>query len=1167
MFTQVSYIKSKNCKGNDCMSELILNVKNREKLIEAIEEELIGPFRKFEEAVDVESEGMEEKSIFYYENHGVFEEVFTEGIPSKKYATGLLYPKRKFSTVEGEIETEAEEEEALAVFAGNKEDNGPIEEVAEETYKNASVDQYRKSTMGMTFAVPSEVSAVEIVFSCGKYEERDNKINSASTNKWWYRKSLYSKVLVDISGKSIVEKNKLLLNEQNGDIVPNSEVSVYTVVRPVFITNEERDIKIVSITIENINNESNNDESILFQCKLEASINNNEFLPYPTASEMNTYISEEDRKFEMLYGKENTYAFGHDCAVHWDYHSEKISEISTTFLPEYEIKTMTPDIIIDGKKLTIHHAEIIKSKTIDEIHSIFDPFINGYKNWFENLKTQDVPTYYKKAKDENILHIEKSIKKMEKGLELLKNKEVFDSFKLANLSMLMQMNMGKDIREISIKDSNVLFHKNYDNPFYKLNYDTFSSLYESVGKKFNKSKEKDFMKSSKWRGFQIAFLLQSLESIVNPESEDRETVDVIWFPTGGGKTEAYLAVSAFSMIYRRLKNPNDYGVDIMMRYTLRMLTADQFQRASRLIVSLEYLRSHFSKELGENEFSVGLWVGGNTTPNNSIAAKKQYTSLINNKSEEEFLVNSCPFCGAEVKVINKKYLGIRFEDGLKIYCPDKNCHFHNHLPIYIVDEDIYKNLPTYVVGTVDKFVQLTWKPEARSIFGLDESGKRIISPPTIIIQDELHLISGSLGTLAGMYEVLIEYLATDLRKNKSIKPKIIAATATTKAYGNQIKALFGREKSLLFPPSGLDINDNFYSTILVDENDDPMPGRKYVGVYTTTQGLLQTQVQIFSSLLIASNEFPEEERDPYWTILSFYNRINDIGKALTLTQQDIPNTMEHFYRKRNSLKRRNYSNLNVKELTSRMHSSSLSREITELKTSYGTRDNINDITLASNIIEVGIDIDRLSLMTIVGQPKTTSQYIQVSGRVGRRVTERPGLVVVMYDNNNSNDKSHYEHFIEYHQKLYAQVEESSITPFSQFALRRGLPAVIIGFIRQAFELKTLGRSPEGMLIEEELEDIMKFVKSIQAKISLVDPGSLKYFKSEVESLINMLIQNNFDRWEHNKHSEGLIIRMSQENSNENNVLAIINSMRSVESESVLSVKNINKESGQFKYEW
>lgn len=1143
------------------MNGLNVNVANREKIISSLKEEIIGPTINFENAQDINVDDLKRNNFFYYFDQEKKEEIFSDGLPSKKYASGLLYPTDKRDNVDLTSEIE---EEALSVLSEEREeDKNDINENTFSSERISTVDQYRQSTMGMTFAVPNDLSEVGITFHCGIYEEKDNLLNPSSVKKWWFRKSLTTNRTINLNREERIQKELLnLVNENNKSI----DITVHSVIREFTTKETKENLKIVTITIENSSFNTESDDCILFQCELEAEVKDAYFLPYPSASDMNVFTTKEDTKFEMLYSEEKTYAFGHDCAVQWNYHDSQVNKIHTTFLPEFEIKTMTPDIIVDNKKVVIHHAHLAGASTYEEIKTILEPLVEGYAKWFENLKKEEVKNYYKDAKTENLNQIERTINKIKRGLNFLKDEKIFEVFKLTNLAMLMQMNMGKDIRSVSDSNNDIKFSKEAENPFLTLDYRSSKQLFNSIKKEFNNNDENHYMKSSRWRGFQIAFLLQSIESIVNPVSEDREEVDVIWFPTGGGKTEAYLAVSAFSMLYRRFMNPEDSGVDIIMRYTLRMLTADQFQRTSRLITSLEFLRSKFPNLLGETEYSIGLWVGSKTTPNSNKQAKRQYNNIISKSNAEEFIVNSCPFCGAEMKKVNVFYLGYKYNNRLSIHCPDKLCHFHKHLPIYIVDEDIYNFRPTYVIGTVDKFVQLTWKPEARSIFGINEKGDRDSQPPTIIIQDELHLISGSLGTLTGMYEVLIDYLSTNMNNGQMIKPKIIAATATTKAYESQIKGLFGRENSQIFPPSGLSINDNFFSTIMYDEKMAPMPGRKYVGVYTTTQGLLQTQVQTFSSLLISGNALPEEEKDPFWTILSFYNRINDIGKAITLTQQDIPNNMKYYYDKRKIENQRDYSNLDVKELTSRMNSTSLSREITELKIPYSTSKKTNDITLASNIIEVGIDIDRLSLMTIVGQPKTTSQYIQVSGRVGRKTTERPGLVVVLYDNNNSNDKSHFEHFIEYHQKLYAQVEESSITPFSNFAIDRGFPAVMIGFIRQFFDLKTLGRKPEGALIEQHQAEIKDFMDFILKKVHLVDSSSDKYIKSVANNLLNKLVQNNYDQWEHTPGKNGVIVRMSKDKDSSEEIIPIINSMRSVDAESKLLVKNISKSGGFFGYD-
>src|SRR5699024_7080731 len=320
------------------------------------------------------------------------------------------------------------------------------------------------------------------------------------------------------------------------------------------------------------------------------------------------------------------------------------------------------------------------------------------------------------------------------------DKQVLKAFRLANLAILLQQVNGTEKRFGIVENKQLLFSRSFEET-------TFDEI-----------KLKDAKNS--WRAFQIAFILLSLESFVDEKSDLREIVDLIWFPTGGGKTEAYLGVAALQILLRRLRDPLDAGVDVIMRYTLRLLTADQFQRSSRLICSLEYLRKQKSEELGDIPFSIGIWVGSKTTPNNNKTANSNLKKLQRNvKGAQQFIVNSCPWCGANLgyyndKKNNKKYhFGYKFEnDNLKIHCPDKNCNFHEELPIYIVDDTIYKKRPTFLIGTVDKFVQLVWKPEARALFGIDWNGKRFVTPPSLIVQDELHLISGPLGTLTGLFE-------------------------------------------------------------------------------------------------------------------------------------------------------------------------------------------------------------------------------------------------------------------------------------------------------------------------------------------------------------------------------------------------------------------------------
>lgn len=430
----------------------------------------------------------------------------------------------------------------------------------------------------------------------------------------------------------------------------------------------------------------------------------------------------------------------------------------------------------------------------------------------------------------------------------------------------------------------------------------------------------------------------------------------------------------------------------------------------------------------------------------------------------------------------------------------------------------------------------------------------------MIIQDELHLISGPLGSLTGMYETLIEELTYDYRSES--KPKILGATATIKAFNTQIKALFGREKSFIFPPSGISMDDNFFSNVILNEDGTYFPGRKYIGIYPITQGKLQTQVQTFSKLLMTVNNLPIESKNSFWTILSFYNTIKDIGKANSLVDQDIPYTINYNYDKSNiPLDSRRYINREkVKELTSRMNNNEIAGALQELKTDYTiTKNEAIDLALASNIIEVGVDIDRLSLMTIVGQPKTTSQYIQVSGRIGRKVDENPGLVIVLYNKGNSTDKSHYEHFNEYHQQLYANVEETSITPFSYFSIERGLPAVLIGFLRQIFDYKKLGIAPNAEFINDNLNKIEDFVeKRIVKKMKLVDTTEKETLQTVYEKVLDNLTGIDYESWESKFNQSGYMVQLNEDTVVQEDQSTIITSMRNVDATSRLKVKNKRK---------
>lgn len=304
-----------------------------------------------------------------------------------------------------------------------------------------------------------------------------------------------------------------------------------------------------------------------------------------------------------------------------------------------------------------------------------------------------------------------------------------------------------------------------------------------------------------------------LESVTNEDSDFRDTLDLIWFPTGGGKTEAYLGLMAFLFIYRRLKYPASSGGTIsIMRYTLRLLTSQQFLRASKVICALELIRREDVTRLGNEPFSIGLWVGGASSPNTFKKAKE----YVDEKQYSKLVLTNCPWCGSHFSHNNY----VSKEDNFHFTCINKICDFgkisNNILPCNVVDEALYKAPPSLLIATVDKFARLAWEDRAGSFFGLN--GNR---PPELIIQDELHLISSALGSIVGLYEVAIDTTLI----SRGMRAKYIASTATIKNAARQVETLFAKEMSI-FPPSGLRYDDSYFAKTVPLEKK---AGRMYVG--------------------------------------------------------------------------------------------------------------------------------------------------------------------------------------------------------------------------------------------------------------------------------------------------------------------------------------------------
>lgn len=816
--------------------------------------------------------------------------------------------------------------------------------------------------------------------------------------------------------------------------------------------------------------------------------------PYPVVEQSGS--DPEEESIALLYRHRRTFAIGHGCAATWE---DSVGEggtptvpfVKAEALPAYEVTSLTPDVYeehSDGTRasVSVSMEELANRSAAGDAQ--VEKVLALYAQWIGNrtASIDDLPARYQKAAREHVKQCAEALERMQEGWHLVQNDPLATrAFELANHAMLYQQIRSRLEPRDLIKDKQGVYRPDGAHP---------AATPDPNG--------------GRWRAFQIAFILASLPELVYPNHRKRTLVDLIFFPTGGGKTEAYLGASAISLLARRLRNPDDAGTDTLMRYTLRLLTAQQFLRASSLICVLEDVRSQVEGELGTAPFGIGVWLGSDSTPNRWSAAERALTELRrDSRASNKFLLLKCPWCGARMGPVSKSRgqdtPGYVWSGGRFLFrCQDELCRFNGRdgLPVHVVDEGIYEKRPSIIIGTVDKFAMMAWQPAARTMFGLGEDGTRAYSPPGLIIQDELHLISGPLGSMVGLYEPMIDDLTTDRRTDTPIPAKIIASTATVRRYEDQILALFGRKEVALFPPHGLEEGRSFFAEPARLPDGQPAPGRRYLGVMSASLGSTQTvQARVSAATLLAGPQIPDPaDRDGYWTNLNFLNSLRELGNTLSLLDSDVPDYLVGLQRRDGITPR--YPR-NKMELTSRRRSDEIPKAIEQLEvklphpecadgakcvSSGSCPENAKcvDICLASNIIEVGVDIDRLGLMTIVGQPKTTAQYIQVSGRVGRNV-KTPGLVITIYGAAKPRDRSHYERFRTYHQQLYAQVEPTSVTPFAEPVLKRALHAAAISRMRQLKPALEPSPFPQA-----EFDDSMGLLR---ARAALVDSDELPVF--------------------------------------------------------------------------
>ena len=788
--------------------------------------------------------------------------------------------------------------------------------------------------------------------------------------------------------------------------------------------------------------------------------------------------------FEMMFREKVHMAIGHCCAVHWDEREAAehgaVSSLETTFVPRYDVPHVGPRPsdapYLDMKALYEAGAA--------DYAALLSPLADEYEAWISGElepRAARLPARHKGAAERQAAECRRALRRIRRGIEIVStDAAAADAFSFANRAMHLQMSHARWIRD-----------KRAGGP---------APAYEPGPYE------------CRWHMFQLAFFLLNIESITDPSSEDRAAADLLWFPTGGGKTEAYLGLIAFTLAHRRVRgrgaNHLRYGTAVVMRYTLRLLTLQQFHRASALMCACEFVRRRAPDKWGDEPFLVGLWVGSGATPNRLESAREAIDEARAGRprrGENPMQIIACPWCGEEITARDYRVSGR--PEQCRVYCPSRYCEFSDrpgagetNLPVLVVDDDIYRRCPSLVIGTVDKFAQLTWKWRAGAVLGrvdkycqkhgftvdaldndcgahadavsflLGDHGPARLDPPELIIQDELHLISGPLGTLTGIYETAIDALCAG---GSAGRPKIIASTATAKKAPGQIAAVFDRRDSRVFPPQGLDYGESFFAT-----RADPAetPGRAYVGMCVTSRsgptvlGRLSAAVLRKVRALEEGAKFASGDLDPYHTLVSYFNTLRDLGGANKMYDDTVPRLIQRIYanfeegagggasggEKQGAGRTYRDDLLKKEELTSRIDSSDIPDILSGLEVAVdgagqpkdrggaGHAQAPVDVLLCTNMLSVGVDIPRLGVMIVNGQPKNHSEYIQATGRIGRA---SPGLVIANLNYLKPRDLSHYEDFAHYHATLHKNVEPNTVTPFSSRSRDRALLAVLVAMLR------------------------------------------------------------------------------------------------------------------------
>lgn len=1028
-------------------------------------------------------------------------EILVEG-PTQYYVMGKLYPRTN-----DEVTNESDADDDITTNSGIEQNTDSYDMAL------ASANMNDPSTMGVTFTLKPGVKGYDVHVKYAQYQpytKEDIAKTDYDISKFEGDIKDKTQFWVRVGGEKKFHFETGLNAEHN--VVDQIDVCSYT--HKVFDTGET----VITVVLTNkyemdkFDYEEKNRHTA-FQVELEITSEEYEGKVFTSVRRQIDLADDlELAELDMLYSANGCFGQGHGCAVEWNVETTEPTYIRSSFMPRYNLLQMKAVQISDTP---VFNMKYLFTADAGEIINNLKLFAGMYSDWILKLQGKvDAGKLgaYADSANTNLQKCRSIHSRICNAIDVLGNSAVengaaWRAFRLANEAMYMQRKQS-----------------------------------------LTKAKKEVFDENINWYPFQLAFVLLEIVSFVEPTSADRKTVDLLWFPTGGGKTEAYLGIAAFCIFYRRITKGNEAdGVTILMRYTLRLLTIQQFERASILICACEQLRKKYG--LGGDEISIGLWVGNKLTPGTVDEADATLSKLYNGGMVEQdeadpCQIKVCPWCGE--KLYSKDYSVNKIKKRMAIKCKNLSCDFSSveSLPIHLIDEEIYEYRPTFIVATVDKFAQITLQDKPAALFSVDKK----YLPPELIIQDELHLISGPLGTMTGIYEAAI----TKICERENIPIKVVASTATIRNADKQIRALYGREFAQ-FPPQGISADDSFFA---VKSSPEDRPARMYIGVMGVGATFTTTMIRVYAAWLFASRYlvdqgFSEKVIDNFWTLTGYFNSIRELGGTQTQVVDDIQSRYQY-------LKDKKFSDVLPKftgkskyeyfeELTSRMTNDDISEIIqTKLKVPYSSQDGDDvpyDFILASNMISVGVDVGRLGTMVVAGQPKTNAEYIQATSRVGR---DNPGLVFMVYNASRSRDRSHYEQFLRYHAALYRYVEATSLTPFSDRARDRGLQALFVTLCRylcpELLENENAGKFDPNKAEIKEIEQI------IYDYVKVVDSRELSNVIREIRDIENKWVSEaQTELWYHKKKKKSLL----KDDIEEDDRFRCMNSMRSVEKQSGL----------------